>query len=329
MKITCEIIRDLLPLYAENMASPDSRKLVENHLGGCEACTSVLEEMKKEAAIPIETNPEGLNRLKRNIRRRRILSVMTAVMLIITIVLSGALLLDARIYLPAEMAIESVEQREDGQIRVGLSKYVIGAGSIAPLEEDQSMGKNVGIIAWSNLNKILTAKDRVPYEQMPEEYRNVVSKEDYGTKGYGVGDFGLGDETWDSNLWYCAKDSTGQTLLWDAGHEYNGEPLDENVNYHIGWYCLILAGLAVFFQILRKVLPLAWMKELSVRLAILCGSLSLSTVIVTAGQFVELWGEFTEAVIDGTLPAVPMTLTGLLIRQLWLLNQQDKGNFNG
>ncbi len=325
MKITCEIIRDLLPLYAEDMASPDSRRLVEDHLGGCEACTSILEEMKREAAIPMETNPEGLNRLKRNIRRRRILSVMTAVMLVITIVLSGALFLDARIYLPAEMAIESVERREDGQIRVGLSKYVIGTVSIAPLEDDQSMGKNVGIIAWSNLNKILAAKDRVPYEQMPEEYRSFVAREDYGTKGYGVGDFGLGDGTWDSNLWYCAKDSTGQSLLWDAGHEYHGEPLDENVNYHIGWYCLILAGLTVFFLILRKAFPNAWLKELSVRMAILCGSLALSTVIVTAGQFVELWGEFTEAFLNGSALAVPMTLTGLLIRQLCLLNQQDKG----
>ena len=32
MKLDCEVIRDLLPLYAEHMASPASTALVEEHL---------------------------------------------------------------------------------------------------------------------------------------------------------------------------------------------------------------------------------------------------------------------------------------------------------
>ena len=32
MKITCNIIEDLLPLYVDDMVSEDSRKLVEEHL---------------------------------------------------------------------------------------------------------------------------------------------------------------------------------------------------------------------------------------------------------------------------------------------------------
>ena len=31
MDISCDIIRDLLPLYAENLVSEDSRKLVDDH----------------------------------------------------------------------------------------------------------------------------------------------------------------------------------------------------------------------------------------------------------------------------------------------------------
>ena len=38
MKLDCEVIRDLLPLYAEHMASPASTALVEEHLQECEAC---------------------------------------------------------------------------------------------------------------------------------------------------------------------------------------------------------------------------------------------------------------------------------------------------
>ena len=32
MKITCNIIEDLLPLYVDDMVSEDSRQLVEEHL---------------------------------------------------------------------------------------------------------------------------------------------------------------------------------------------------------------------------------------------------------------------------------------------------------
>ena len=32
MKISCEIIRDILPLYAEGMASQATKEMVEQHL---------------------------------------------------------------------------------------------------------------------------------------------------------------------------------------------------------------------------------------------------------------------------------------------------------
>ena len=45
MKLDCEVIRDLLPLYAEHMASPASTALVEEHLRECEACRTELEQI--------------------------------------------------------------------------------------------------------------------------------------------------------------------------------------------------------------------------------------------------------------------------------------------
>ena len=44
MKITCNIIEDLLPLYVDDMVSEDSRKLVEEHLKECPACRKVQAE---------------------------------------------------------------------------------------------------------------------------------------------------------------------------------------------------------------------------------------------------------------------------------------------
>lgn len=47
----CYIIRDLLPLYLDEVCSKESRKLVEEHLEHCEACRRELEEMKTDLYI--------------------------------------------------------------------------------------------------------------------------------------------------------------------------------------------------------------------------------------------------------------------------------------
>lgn len=46
MYIGCEIIRDLLPLYADNVCSEESRELIENHCSECRECRERLESMR-------------------------------------------------------------------------------------------------------------------------------------------------------------------------------------------------------------------------------------------------------------------------------------------
>lgn len=45
MKISCNIIEDLLPLYVDDMVSEDSRQLVEEHLKECTTCQKMMEDM--------------------------------------------------------------------------------------------------------------------------------------------------------------------------------------------------------------------------------------------------------------------------------------------
>ena len=51
MRNECNIIRDILPLYIEDMVSADTAELVEEHLKNCVSCRIELQNMKREIRI--------------------------------------------------------------------------------------------------------------------------------------------------------------------------------------------------------------------------------------------------------------------------------------
>ena len=319
MKIQCEIIRDILPLYAENMVSQPTRAMVEEHLEDCEGCTRELASLRTQA-VPVEPGVKALKRVKDAIRRRRILSVLAVFFMIATLLFGGALLLDAPIYLSAEQAIESVEALEDGTIRIHPTDIVIETGSCVGLEDDGTLSRNYGVIYSTNLSMLLFPREKTPYEDMPEEIRRLVSEEDWGTQKY----------QWEGgassyNFWYLnAKDGTADTLLWDAGNPHPQVPL-KDVNYTLAYYVGILAAMSVVCMMLRRKFGKYWFGKLADYISIWSGCLAVSVVIVTAGQFAELWGKFREAFDESILLAIPMSLSILYMRKLIRLNKQDKG----
>ena len=51
MKNECNIIKDILPLYVEDMVSADTSAFVEEHLEKCAECRAELEDMKKSNGL--------------------------------------------------------------------------------------------------------------------------------------------------------------------------------------------------------------------------------------------------------------------------------------
>ncbi len=63
MKIPCSVIQDLLPLYHDNVCSPESSAVIEEHLKDCENC--------QEAFHKLEDSPlASVKRKRRNISPR-------------------------------------------------------------------------------------------------------------------------------------------------------------------------------------------------------------------------------------------------------------------
>ena len=94
MKISCNIIEDLLPLYVDDMVSEDSRQLVEEHLKACPTCRRMQEEIMRENHLTdvkkgsdsVQTNKmeaELLKKIRCKIRKKRIVSVLLAVAIVL------------------------------------------------------------------------------------------------------------------------------------------------------------------------------------------------------------------------------------------------------
>ena len=48
MKTDCDVIRDLLPLYVDNVVSDTSREIIEEHLSDCDGCKEYLKKLRDE-----------------------------------------------------------------------------------------------------------------------------------------------------------------------------------------------------------------------------------------------------------------------------------------
>lgn len=68
MRLPCEVIRDLLPLYYDKVCSKESSLLIEEHLAECPQCTDELQKLKMNIENP--TISDGKIKVMENISAR-------------------------------------------------------------------------------------------------------------------------------------------------------------------------------------------------------------------------------------------------------------------
>ncbi len=113
MKNECNIIRDLLPLYVENIVSSDTAAFVEEHLKGCEACRKEYETNKEPQATQKISDAAPLLKLSRKMKVRKIQTIALTAIFVIALFVSAFAVLDAPIYLPYSEGIITLEQLGD------------------------------------------------------------------------------------------------------------------------------------------------------------------------------------------------------------------------
>lgn len=97
MKISCEIIKDLLPLYLDGVCSFDSRTMVEEHLAECDGCKAELQAMKEVIFINNKEQnlkeAEAVKKLSRRWKKGMLKSLLQGVLITIIVIAAAALVL--------------------------------------------------------------------------------------------------------------------------------------------------------------------------------------------------------------------------------------------
>ncbi len=90
-QVNCEIIKDLLPSYIDNVSSKSTNDLVEEHIKDCKGCQTKLKEMNKEVDIkPLYNQEEQIDYLK-GYRKNKIMTIIFTIILTIDIIGVGIL----------------------------------------------------------------------------------------------------------------------------------------------------------------------------------------------------------------------------------------------
>lgn len=154
MKKECSVVRDVLPLYLENMVSEGTKVFVEEHLASCSDCAAELERLRSGRQIDVTETPqrerdaEAIKAVKKKIARR-ILKAVAAVCLVFAVLFSAVLLYTGISYPVTKDSICLSTKTEDGytyiilETKAGKSLYFDGKSEDILNDRNEVCGKRI------------------------------------------------------------------------------------------------------------------------------------------------------------------------------------------
>lgn len=96
-KTDCSVVKDLLPLYIDDVCSAESKELVEEHLKQCKECTAEKAKMTGEIDLPKDTGLKALMNIQITMSKRvkRRFVVLVAILLSVLITMVAGIILSS------------------------------------------------------------------------------------------------------------------------------------------------------------------------------------------------------------------------------------------
>lgn len=85
----CNIIKDLLPLYADEVCSEDSREMVQEHISVCKDCKQELEDYRYNTGLPEVPTDVAIKKFKKKMNKKNLTKIVVSVIICLNIILGG------------------------------------------------------------------------------------------------------------------------------------------------------------------------------------------------------------------------------------------------
>lgn len=128
MSNQCNLIKDILPLYVEDMVSADTQEFVNAHLEQCAECRAELERMRGSTKfVPnIDTDIVPLKRIKKDLFIRRLQTIFFTAIIACVVAIIAFGFLTSPAFFPYSDDLLNVADNHSGEIIVTFDDRVTG-----------------------------------------------------------------------------------------------------------------------------------------------------------------------------------------------------------
>lgn len=163
MNVTCRVIEDLLPLYTEQMTSPDSQALVEEHLDTCAACQALYSRLKEPLASIDSNESLPLSSVKSRLQKERTTILWLGVFVVALLALRLFAWLNLPQYLPYREDLFELYQTNSGEIYASLDPSLTAVSTWETIDPDYGT-RGLVIEAWTSRWDRLLGRHSQPHQ---------------------------------------------------------------------------------------------------------------------------------------------------------------------
>ncbi|MGG3737616.1 zf-HC2 domain-containing protein [Aeribacillus pallidus] len=158
MKVSCEIVKDLLPLYHDDICSIQSRIAVDEHLQECEDCKCYLASMNNDfirgefGEVAEKAKYETFKGIKKKLFKKNVKMIMVSILCTVTALLGlFSFIFHYQMPISYEDGLLNVKKANDGVIDIVFNgdDYYASYGFTKTIEKDGEV-QNVAYIYYTD-----------------------------------------------------------------------------------------------------------------------------------------------------------------------------------
>ncbi len=211
-KKNCDMIRDLLPLYAENLCSEESRNAVAEHLSNCSECKKLLGKMSTSVNVSVDRDITAIKKIKRKIIIKRIAAVVISVIVAYATCIAMIAFMMSPVRIQYGDGMEdnvTIQTDSDGNVWVG-RKMDAASGYIFPTISDADGNHFYYDDDFDSNNKV-----GYGFSIIKERYKNIsmfnINSSDWQYSKL----FNLNDKPEISYIFYYDTEADKEIVLWE------------------------------------------------------------------------------------------------------------------